>query len=46
MMAMATGKLKAKGSTSKLLKLAPLLKGISIIYNQVLTEKGLGDIKL
>ncbi|KIX13812.1 SCP2 sterol-binding domain-containing protein [Dethiosulfatarculus sandiegensis] len=46
MMAMATGKLKAKGSTSKLLKLAPLLKGISKIYNQVLEEKGLGEIKL
>lgn len=46
MVAMATGKLKAKGSASALLGLAPLLKKIAPIYNQVLEDKGLGDKKL
>ena len=46
MMAMATGKIKAKGSASALLKLAPLLKKIAPHYNQVLEENGLGGIKL
>lgn len=46
MMAMATRKIKAKGNATSLLKLAPLLKKIAPVYNQVLDEKGLGDIKL
>ncbi len=46
MVAMATGKLKAKGSASALLGLAPLLKKIAPIYNQVLADKGLGDKRL
>ncbi len=44
--AMATGQIKAKGSATGLLKLAPLLKHIGPIYEQVLEEKGLGAIKL
>lgn len=46
MMAMATGKIKARGSAAALLKLAPLLKRIAPVYNQVLDEKGLSEIKL
>lgn len=44
--AMATGQIKAKGSASALLKLAPLLKHIGSVYEQVLEEKGLAAIKL
>ena len=39
--AMATGKIKAKGSAMALLKLAPVLKLMAPIYKQVLAEKGL-----
>ncbi len=39
--AMATGKIKARGSAMALLKLAPALKLIAPIYKQVLAEKGL-----
>lgn len=39
--AMATGRIKAKGSTAALLKLAPVLKMIAPIYLAVLAEKGL-----
>jgi putative sterol carrier protein len=46
MMAIATRKIKPKGNATSLLKLAPLLKKIAPIYNQVLDDKGLGDIKL
>ncbi len=46
MMAIATRKIKPKGNATSLLKLSPLLKKIAPIYNQVLDEKGLGDIKL
>lgn len=45
-MAMATGQIKAKGSATALLKLAPVLKHLGPIYEEVLTEKGLGAIKL
>lgn len=44
--AMATGQIKAKGSATALLKLAPVLKHLGPIYEQVLTEKGLDAIKL
>ena len=44
--AMATGQIKAKGSATGLLKLAPLLKHIGPIYEQLLEERGLGAIKL
>lgn len=39
--AMATGRIKAKGSTAALLKLAPVLKMIAPIYLGVLAEKGI-----
>ena len=46
MMAVATRKIRPKGSATSLLKLAPLLKKIAPIYNTVLEEKGLSHIKL
>lgn len=45
-MAVATGKMRAKGNQITLLKLAPLLKLITPIYNQVLDDHGLSSIKL
>ncbi len=44
-MAVATGKMRAKGNQVTLLKLAPLLKLITPIYNQVLDDRGLSHIK-
>ncbi|MFH1058465.1 MAG: SCP2 sterol-binding domain-containing protein [Pseudomonadota bacterium] len=41
MMAMAMGQIKAKGSATSLLKLAPVLKLIEPIYKQVRADKGL-----
>lgn len=38
--AMATGQIKSKGSATALLKLAPALKLIAPIYQQVLSDKG------
>jgi putative sterol carrier protein len=42
MMAVATGRIKAKGSTGSLLQLAPALKMITPIYLRVLSQKGIG----
>ncbi len=39
--AMATGRIKSKGSAAALLKLAPVLKLIAPIYRQVLASKGI-----
>ncbi|MFH1034598.1 MAG: SCP2 sterol-binding domain-containing protein [Pseudomonadota bacterium] len=39
--AMATGRIKSKGSAAALLKLAPVLKLIAPIYKGVLTQKGI-----
>jgi putative sterol carrier protein len=39
--AMATGRIKSKGSAAALLKLAPVLKLIAPIYKQVLATKGI-----
>jgi len=44
--AMAMGKIKAKGSITALLKLTPLLKNICSHYNLVLDRRGLSGIKL
>jgi len=41
MMAMALGQIKAKGSASSLLKLAPVLKLLAPIYNQTRADQGL-----
>lgn len=41
MMAMALGQIKAKGSATGLLKLAPALKLVEPIYKQVRSERGL-----
>jgi putative sterol carrier protein len=41
MMAVATGRIKAKGSTASLLQLAPVLKMITPIYLRVLAQKGI-----
>ena len=41
MMAMATGQIKAKGSATALLKLAPVLKLIAPVYKATLAERGL-----
>lgn len=45
-MAVATGKMKARGNQVTLLRLAPLLALITPIYNQVLIDCGLEEIKL
>lgn len=42
MMAMALGQIKAKGSATGLLKLAPALKMLEPIYKQVRADRGLG----
>jgi len=41
MMAMALGQIKAKGSATSLLKLAPVLKLLEPIYKQVRADNGL-----
>jgi putative sterol carrier protein len=42
-MAITRGKIKVKGSATGLLKLAPKLKRVAELYNQVLEETGLED---
>jgi len=39
-MAITRGKIKVKGSATGLLKLAPKLNKVAVLYNQVLTETG------
>jgi putative sterol carrier protein len=42
-MAITRGKIKVKGSATGLLKLAPKLKRVAELYNEVLKESGMDD---
>ena len=42
-MAITRGQIKVKGSATGLLKLAPKLKKVAIIYEQVLKDLGMED---
>ena len=42
-MAITRGQIKVRGSATGLLKLAPKLKKVAVIYEQVLKDLGWGD---